>query len=460
MEITPVKQAKKSQKRTASKVSKVVKHVQHVAGQFEFEKPYSEEDYQGFIDYMANTTTLKLTWDIIKPMVYTLSLVLSFLSIPLDPLEKGVTYGSPSMFFLGAYSGGVCFTLVFKHYFPEAGVTYSDMLAIGGIGTSVYTATYVIISVYICYPYPFAIIVPCNTAVPVIIFLTISRYNSRIKDLPHYRQNIWICLKSLCAVWSLFIVYPGLIQFYFKDPDNHVLQLAITSLLFIVRRIYKKFIAQCSMGADKHAPHFAVMLINCFHTVYISITLQQGVSIGIFFIVMVIDLSGNVISFRQLKELSANIDCSMIGSTEDRSKNTITVERKLLALSENIALVEYCECLVPLAFGVIAVFFYFHPNGQYIPMFHPDFFTQAQLIQSQKSLLLYAFAEITFLLIFGRIVMGKLNIPFASQLGYILSRNTFETTVYTTTWFMFSLTGLLEQAGHDWTFKFDWDCQT
>lgn len=199
-------------------------------------------------------------------------------------------------------------------------------------------------------------------------------------------------------------------------------------------------------------PCTVVIAVNAFHAVFISITLQQSVSLALTSGIMLFDAAGNFMSFSQLYNLHVE------GSRNKSMRSKRRLYRRLLLLSENVGLIEYVECLVPIVFSVISIAFYVLPNRKFVQMFHPNHYYVDNVWKSVLALLLYAWVEIIVLALFCKIVLRKINFKIWSQVGFVLHENFWFTTVLLYTWFIFSIAGTIDQLGHDWTFKFDWEC--
>ena len=135
---------------------------------------------------------------------------------------------------------------------------------------------------------------------------------------------------------------------------------------FTKRNEVKRIIYVVCRRASRPAPVLAAGIVNGFHVVYISVTLQQTVGKSTLILSVILNTSGNVLGFLRLRNVLTVTRKRLLTKqnnvVHEKSAVDLACKRRILMCCEELVLIEYLECIVPLMFLLFSVYYYFHPN--------------------------------------------------------------------------------------------------
>lgn len=472
-----------------------------------FTGKYSIERQARFIEYGKTHSRKQQILHCIVPMVVSVLTTIMVMALPYEKVSDGFFKNGviPITLFVGGTISLLTLMRLFEYYFKEARVSHFEVTWVAALGGSVYTITISLLTIFVCYPMPFSLIFPCFISMPTVAIACYVVFGKRIRHLKKFKPAMTGFFYFTFLVIAMLNVYPFFLQITQILKGTILETFGMPVLLHLLKNGIKHFMRKANSYADEPHPYVPVLAINAFHIVYVSITLQKGASINSLLLLMAMDLFGNMLqliqmrtlltlSFREQKLTTASkIHCSSSTNTTApkatttlqstsiesdsspkvnsipnatstaRTKSTTTqhqnvVERKLLYLTENMFLIEYVECIVPFQFSILSITFFFHPNGAYMTLFLRDTFTRQVLEQTVQSLLLYTLLEVFFLQLLGHIVVGRMKIPFLTQIAFVLYESATFSSTMLNFWLLYALSGTLAHVGHDWTFQFAWEC--
>lgn len=429
-------------------------HLVHKDTQFSGE--YDDERTTAFANYVQTATHARTLWHCLRPGLVAITGVTIVEFTPLAPIAEGVfgNYASlPIVLFISVCLCSISVLLMFHLHFPTIPVRWWTTLSVALVGGCTFVCTFLLGATFYCYPLPFGAIVPSVTTIPVLCSYTYCIFHKEVRKVPNSKAAMFAFVQTGNLMLGMMTMYPFLMQLHFRYfRHSNLREISFAALLFAVRAVLRWYLVFVCKYSKRITPCSIVIMVNAFHSVYISITMQQSVSISLTACVMVMDAVGNFASFFQLyyKYMKVRRENNKVQKTERA--------RELLVLSENIGLLEYVECIVPLMFSYISFIFYYSPNRFYVEMFHPSHYTIDSVRHAVISLALYGMVEITALVVFCLVLLKKMDLPIWHQVGFALNDSFLFTTALLFTWFIYSIAGTMEQLGHDWTFQFDWEC--
>lgn len=448
---------------------------------------YSLSKYLALQQYIQKYNTMQQIFHCLVPMVVSVTMTLIVLAPPYSKVSDGLFKNGvlPSTLFCGATAALMALLRLFKYYFKEANVSNFEIVWVASLGGITYTVTISLLAIFYCYPMPFSLIFPCFVGMPTVAIACYVVFGSRIRHLEKFQRAMKGYFSFVFLTVTMLNVYPFFLQLaqFFDGTSFEIFGMPI--LMKLLKGFLKAAMRRANHCADEPQPFVPVLVVNAFHIVYVSISLQKGASMQSLLFLMAMDIGGNLLQLMQLRRMLTLIDrenklaasttkAMQAAKARNEAKDSFNtprkrslvhhtesqglLQRKLLFVSENIFLIEYVECIVPFQFCIICIFFYFHPNGEFMTIFFRDIFTSSVLEQTIQSLILYTLLEVIVLQVLGHIIVGRINIPFLSQLGYVLYQSSALTSTLLYFWLLYALAGTVVHFGHDWTFQFDWEC--
>lgn len=415
----------------------------------------------GFLKYSKNEDFKSKCWHCMRPLVVGSGVCVVILCIPFYPIENGIlSHGTiPLTAFLSILVSTYTLIINMRHCFPDTNISDLDGLKVCVFGGMNYVVVLCLLALVICYPFPFSLVAASMGYMPLTAMFCFWLLKNRLKKEKQLLKSTTTLLLFLNSTMLMSMAYPFYFQQYhvYRDKYPFAANLCLSMAQVMTRQVLKFALYYHQLPIP-----YVTFAVNAFHTIYISITLQDQNTLSMLFVLIVINSMSNVFSIvviqRVQQKMSTKINSLSVKDVKLQNISTPPQESQLFKFTSDLVLVEYIEAVVPILYSILSLLFFVHPNGRFMSAFRPEVFTAKVLSSTLTSLLLYATVEVLWFVFLAQYVYKKCNLSLFTQLGYLLHDQTYSASAYLFTWILYAIMGTFDQFGHDWTFSFDWQC--
>ena len=184
--------------------------------------------------------------------------------------------------------------------------------------------------------------------------------------------------------------------------------------LRLVRQVVEVLFAKSFMSIKQPQPWANVAGSNAYYLIFLGLAFKQSDGYLTIPFMAGLNVSISFIEYLQVMKMK-KLDVANPG---------LINQSVFLIWFEDIALVEFCEIIIPAVFAIVLAFWYqFCPNKNYSSLFNEEAFNYDSLVHTEICLLSYIALEILSFTIKRHNINKEFNIDLLQMLQFSLSKN-------------------------------------